>query len=244
MLCSLDHSVAFCPKLASACSCTIVTKTAECAELSSCAARLYKSGMAPVQPAGLYLHLSLTSAGASFCHQLTRGLSLTLRLTQILLIMAQAQGFGRRYIKAFFKGFFVAVPVTVTFLDRVACVARVEGASMQPSLNPGGRQESDVVLLNHWSIRNYDVQRGDIVSLVYFAPWLISVHTGISESYGCVAPQSVAQKGSVHISENTYASVTAYKTESDGNSAETNVMAGLSCFGFIVNVENIKYASI
>lgn len=45
--------------------------------------------------------------------------------------MAQAQGFGRRYLKAFFKGFFVAVPVTVTFLDRVACVARVEGASMQ-----------------------------------------------------------------------------------------------------------------
>ncbi|XP_072777988.1 mitochondrial inner membrane protease subunit 2 isoform X10 [Taeniopygia guttata] len=80
--------------------------------------------------------------------------------------MAQAQGLGRRYIKAFFKGFFVAVPVTVTFLDRVACVARVEGASMQPSLNPGGREASDVVLLNHWSIRNYDVQRGDIVSLV------------------------------------------------------------------------------
>uniref|UniRef100_A0A8B9G0Z7 Mitochondrial inner membrane protease subunit 2 n=1 Tax=Amazona collaria TaxID=241587 RepID=A0A8B9G0Z7_9PSIT len=81
-------------------------------------------------------------------------------------IMAQAQGLGKRYIKAFFKGFFVAVPMTVTFLDRVACVARVEGASMQPSLNPGGRQASDVVLLNHWSIRNYDVQRGDIVSLV------------------------------------------------------------------------------
>ncbi|XP_030909474.1 mitochondrial inner membrane protease subunit 2 isoform X2 [Melopsittacus undulatus] len=80
--------------------------------------------------------------------------------------MAQAQGLGKRYIKAFFKGFFVAVPITVTFLDRVACVARVEGASMQPSLNPGGRQASDVVLLNHWSIRNYDVQRGDIVSLV------------------------------------------------------------------------------
>ncbi|XP_052646031.1 mitochondrial inner membrane protease subunit 2 isoform X2 [Harpia harpyja] len=80
--------------------------------------------------------------------------------------MAQAQGLGKRYLKAFFKGFFVAVPVTVTFLDRVACVARVEGASMQPSLNPGGRQASDVVLLNHWSIRNYDVQRGDIVSLV------------------------------------------------------------------------------
>ncbi|XP_044278883.1 mitochondrial inner membrane protease subunit 2 isoform X3 [Varanus komodoensis] len=80
--------------------------------------------------------------------------------------MAQALGFGRRYLKAFCKGFFVAVPVTVTFLDRVACIARVEGASMQPSLNPEDGQMSDVVLLNHWSIRNYEVQRGDIVSLV------------------------------------------------------------------------------
>ncbi|XP_038608386.1 mitochondrial inner membrane protease subunit 2-like [Tachyglossus aculeatus] len=82
--------------------------------------------------------------------------------------MAQAQGFGRRSAKAFLKGFFVAVPVTVTFLDRVACVARVEGTSMQLSLNPGGSHSSDVVLLNHWKIRNYEVQRGDIVSLVTF----------------------------------------------------------------------------
>nr|XP_021554958.1 mitochondrial inner membrane protease subunit 2 [Neomonachus schauinslandi] len=80
--------------------------------------------------------------------------------------MAQSQGWVRRYAKAFFKGFFVAVPVAVTFLDRVACVARVEGASMQPSLNPGGSQSSDVVLLNHWKMRNFEVQRGDIVSLV------------------------------------------------------------------------------
>ncbi|KAM3925240.1 mitochondrial inner membrane protease subunit 2 [Leptodactylus fuscus] len=77
-----------------------------------------------------------------------------------------AQYFGRKSIRAFVSGFFVAVPVTVTFLDRVACIARVEGVSMQPSLNPGGRYESDVVLLNRWSIRNYEVQRGDIVSLV------------------------------------------------------------------------------
>ncbi|XP_055567803.1 mitochondrial inner membrane protease subunit 2 isoform X2 [Falco biarmicus] len=100
-------------------------------------------------------------------------------------MMAQAQGLGKRYIKAFFKGFFVAVPVTVTFLDRVACVARVEGASMQPSLNPGGRQASDVVLLNHWSIRNYDVQRGDIVSLVcrikeYFCSSM-NIHDGLQD---------------------------------------------------------------
>nr|XP_055170790.1 mitochondrial inner membrane protease subunit 2 isoform X4 [Nyctereutes procyonoides] len=81
--------------------------------------------------------------------------------------MAQSQGWVRRYAKAFCKGFFVAVPVAVTFLDRVACVARVEGASMQPSLNPGGSQSSDVVLLNHWKVRNFEVQRGDIVSLVH-----------------------------------------------------------------------------
>lgn len=79
---------------------------------------------------------------------------------------APAQGWVRRYLKAFCKGFFVAVPVAVTFLDRVACVARVEGASMQPSLNPGGSQSSDVVLLNHWRVRNLEVRRGDIVSLV------------------------------------------------------------------------------
>ncbi|XP_041071642.1 mitochondrial inner membrane protease subunit 2 isoform X1 [Cetorhinus maximus] len=80
--------------------------------------------------------------------------------------MARAAGFGKRYLKAFVSGFFVAVPVTVTFLDRVAYIARVEGASMQPSLNPPGRTTCDIVLLNRWSVRNYEVQRGDIVSLV------------------------------------------------------------------------------
>ncbi|XP_043824623.1 mitochondrial inner membrane protease subunit 2 [Dromiciops gliroides] len=80
--------------------------------------------------------------------------------------MGLIPAFGRRYLKAFVRGFFVAMPVTVTFLDRVACVARVEGASMQPSLNPGWSQKSDVVLLNHWKVRNYEVHRGDIVSLV------------------------------------------------------------------------------
>ena len=52
----------------------------------------------------------------------------------VLLGMVQSQGWVRRYFKAFCKGFFVAVPVAVTFLDRVACVARVEGASMQVKL--------------------------------------------------------------------------------------------------------------
>ncbi|XP_048404829.1 mitochondrial inner membrane protease subunit 2 isoform X2 [Stegostoma tigrinum] len=77
-----------------------------------------------------------------------------------------ARSFGKRYLKAFVSGFFVAVPVTVTFLDRVAYIARVEGASMQPSLNPPGRTTCDIVLLNRWSVRNYEVQRGDVISLV------------------------------------------------------------------------------
>ncbi|XP_056596512.1 mitochondrial inner membrane protease subunit 2 isoform X1 [Triplophysa dalaica] len=82
-----------------------------------------------------------------------------------LSVMAQA-GFGRRYFKAFVSGFFVAVPVTVSVLDCLAYVARVDGASMQPSLNPEGGSSSDVVLLNRWSVRNYQVQRGDIVSIL------------------------------------------------------------------------------
>ncbi|XP_029490684.2 mitochondrial inner membrane protease subunit 2 isoform X2 [Oncorhynchus nerka] len=83
------------------------------------------------------------------------------------LVMAQQAGAGRRYIRAFVSGFFVAVPVTVTVLDRFAYVARVEGASMQPSLNPEGNVTgSDVVLLNRWSVRNYQVRRGDIVSVL------------------------------------------------------------------------------
>ncbi|XP_059508414.1 mitochondrial inner membrane protease subunit 2 isoform X5 [Stegostoma tigrinum] len=89
-----------------------------------------------------------------------------------------ARSFGKRYLKAFVSGFFVAVPVTVTFLDRVAYIARVEGASMQPSLNPPGRTTCDIVLLNRWSVRNYEVQRGDVISLV-FCPGLATLEHGL-----------------------------------------------------------------
>ncbi|CAB1322870.1 unnamed protein product [Coregonus sp. 'balchen'] len=69
-----------------------------------------------------------------------------------------AGGAERTYILAFVSGFFMAVPVTITVLDLFAYVARVEGASMQPSLNPEGNVTgSDVVLLNLWSVRNYQV---------------------------------------------------------------------------------------
>uniref|UniRef100_H2UK01 Mitochondrial inner membrane protease subunit n=1 Tax=Takifugu rubripes TaxID=31033 RepID=H2UK01_TAKRU len=79
--------------------------------------------------------------------------------------MAQQVRTGRRYLRAFVSGFFVAVPVSLTVFDRFACVARVEGASMQPSLNPEAGP-GDVVLLNRWSVRNHQVQRGDIVSVL------------------------------------------------------------------------------
>lgn len=53
--------------------------------------------------------------------------------------MAQQTSAGRRYVKTFISGFFVAVPVTVTILDKLAYVARVEGASMQVRLRDSSR---------------------------------------------------------------------------------------------------------
>ncbi len=67
----------------------------------------------------------------------------------ILSLQAMAQtGFGRRYFKAFVSGFFVAVPVTVTVLDRLAYVARVEGASMQVGCLLYNIKLGNVVLIN------------------------------------------------------------------------------------------------
>ena len=75
----------------------------------------------------------------------------------------------------------LSVPLTLIFFDNVAYVAKVEGVSMQPTLNDDTSTEipesrfkryfykidsSDLVLLSHWSTRNYNIQRGDIVSLV------------------------------------------------------------------------------
>ena len=75
----------------------------------------------------------------------------------------------------------LSIPLTLIFFDNVAYVAKVEGVSMQPTLNDDQLVElsqnalkryfyafnsSDLVLLSHWSIRNYNIKRGDIVSLV------------------------------------------------------------------------------
>lgn len=57
------------------------------------------------------------------------------------------------------------LPVGVTFFDSVGYVARVDGISMQPALNPL-RGETDYVFLNKWAVRTYEVNRGDIIALV------------------------------------------------------------------------------
>lgn len=54
--------------------------------------------------------------------------------------------------------------VIVTFLDNVGYVAMVSGVSMQPTLNPD--QKTDYVFLNKWPVRNFELERGDIVSLL------------------------------------------------------------------------------
>lgn len=63
------------------------------------------------------------------------------------------------------KSILIGVPIGITFLDTVGYVARVEGISMQPALNPDS-EVTDYVFLSRWSVRNYDIRRGDIVSLV------------------------------------------------------------------------------
>ncbi|KRT78406.1 Peptidase [Oryctes borbonicus] len=67
-------------------------------------------------------------------------------------------------IPNFVKSIIVGVPIGITFLDTVGYVARVDGISMQPALNPN-KDGTDYVFLNRWAVRSYDVSRGDIISL-------------------------------------------------------------------------------
>ncbi|KAI8469445.1 MAG: mitochondrial inner membrane signal peptidase [Monoraphidium minutum] len=76
--------------------------------------------------------------------------------------------FGRRLLWS--------VPFAVTFTDVVASVIRVDGASMQPTLNPRAPRAAaaapgarDWVLVEKWSIKlMHTPQRGDVV--VMWAP--------------------------------------------------------------------------
>ncbi|EAT47486.1 AAEL001424-PA [Aedes aegypti] len=69
-------------------------------------------------------------------------------------------------VPLFFKSLLLSIPVGVTFFDCVGYVARVEGISMQPALNPDGSPATDYVFLSRWAVRNMEVERGDVISLV------------------------------------------------------------------------------
>lgn len=68
-------------------------------------------------------------------------------------------------IPAFVKCVIIGLPIGATFLDSVGYVARVDGISMQPALNPD-KSTTDYVFLNRWVVRSFEVKRGDIVSLI------------------------------------------------------------------------------
>ncbi|KAG4073462.1 hypothetical protein HA402_003941 [Bradysia odoriphaga] len=68
-------------------------------------------------------------------------------------------------ISYFIKTVALSIPIGITFVDCVGYIARVEGVSMQPALNPDA-EICDYVFLSKWAVRNYTVERGDIVSLI------------------------------------------------------------------------------
>ncbi|RWS17329.1 mitochondrial inner membrane protease subunit 2-like isoform X1 [Dinothrombium tinctorium] len=58
------------------------------------------------------------------------------------------------------------IPIIVYIFNNVGSVAKVEGESMQPTLNPDGKRgNSDYVFLNKWSVREFNVSRGQVVAL-------------------------------------------------------------------------------
>ncbi|KAK7574289.1 hypothetical protein V9T40_011480 [Parthenolecanium corni] len=67
-------------------------------------------------------------------------------------------------LKYLVKPLVLAFPIGVTFIDFVGYVARVEGKSMQPLLNPD--RNKDFVFLSTWSSRHTKIQRGDVVSFI------------------------------------------------------------------------------
>ena len=80
---------------------------------------------------------------------------------------------GMRYTYALVCGAVAVIPVSITINDNFYSIARVEGCSMHPTLNPcknklknsssKSHTASDYVLLNKWILRESDAKTGDIV---------------------------------------------------------------------------------
>ncbi len=58
-------------------------------------------------------------------------------------------------------------PILIAIEDCLCGPAFVRGRSMQPTLNPGDGDSSDLVLADKWSIKLYRYRRGDVVLLRY-----------------------------------------------------------------------------
>lgn len=66
---------------------------------------------------------------------------------------------------SFVKAVAIGVPVGLTVFDYVGYIARVEGISMQPSLNPRA-EKSDYVFLSRFNMQNFGIRKGEIISCV------------------------------------------------------------------------------
>lgn len=64
------------------------------------------------------------------------------------------------------KTFVLTVPIGITIVDTLGYVARVEGESMKPTLNPTKNSDSDYVFLCKANFLAKNVSRGTIVSLI------------------------------------------------------------------------------
>lgn len=74
-------------------------------------------------------------------------------------------------LKFLFKSFTIGLPAGITLIDVIGYVAKVEGSSMQPLLNPEQSSStiSDFVFLYNWPIVNNaydDIQRGEVIALI------------------------------------------------------------------------------
>ncbi|CAL8114928.1 unnamed protein product [Orchesella dallaii] len=74
-------------------------------------------------------------------------------------------------LKFVVKGFAIGIPAGITIIDLIGYVAKVEGSSMQPLLNPDNSPAtaSDYVFLHNWPIisNGYnEIERGEIIALI------------------------------------------------------------------------------
>jgi len=67
---------------------------------------------------------------------------------------------------SFLSGIVLGLPIYITVNDYFFSIARVEGASMQPTLNPPcKKKQSDFVFIDRWHTTPKDIHPGDIVAL-------------------------------------------------------------------------------